>query len=133
MLRGIVILCLMILTGADVSAKDHAGRQAGAVPLSGWVQICSGSGVSYVWIGEGEPDTAPNAPPESDDCTCLLCSCCPVADGAAMAVGPALAVVEPYREFTVPLFTFGADALFVPAEQFWAISRGPPDLKEMTT
>ncbi len=50
-----------------------------------------------------------------------------------MVVGPALTVAEPYFDYTVPLLAFGAGILFAPAEQFWAISRGPPDLKEMTT
>ncbi len=50
-----------------------------------------------------------------------------------MVVGPALTVAEPYFDYTVPLLAFGAGILSDPAEQFWAISRGPPDLKEMTT
>lgn len=109
--------------------------------LTGWAAICSDGGIRYIRIDDSGGDAPSGAArssqaPASDDCTCSSCTCCLAGDAGQVGLHPPVAVVAAFVRFARPLIAFAPEAVLAPAEQYWAASRGPPDLKEeksMTT
>ena len=120
----VAVSFLVAAFGDFAAAKASTGSHS----LDGLVAICGDGGVRYVRI-EGL-DGLGEQLPASDDCSCIACLCCAV-EGAGLAVpySPQTGVGL-HASHSRLIIAFTPDALPVAAEQYWAASRGPPDLKE---
>ncbi len=106
-----------------------AHGSAGGQSLSGLVAICSDDGVRYVRIeGWGDQEV-----PASDDCACSACVCCLNVTADSANGQPPAGSGMAYLSHVLWLMAFMPDTLPVPAEQYWAATRGPPDPKEKET